>query len=577
MLHIELDAPVSAFMRRTLYFCDPEDTCDKAAELMKEHNVGSVFVAKNGLPIGIVTERDMLRKLLAERLNPAEVRLKEIMSSPVVSVGPDAKVREALEIMAHSGFRRLLVLDGNKPVGILAQRFTIQEEVDFLRSKAYAPAKDAMRLHPFYRGKVEINLKVPVRNLDDFAIWYTPGVAEPCKDIQRNPDRVYDHTNKGNTIAIVTDGTRVLGLGDIGPLAALPVMEGKSLLFRYLGGVDAHPICLGCTDPDEFIEAVKAIQPAYGGVNLEDIAQPKCFYILDRLMEEAQIPVWHDDQQGTATVVLAGFLNALKIVGKKLDQVQVALIGAGAGNIRTARLMIVAGADPKRLIMVDSAGILHKGRQDLAEQYPQKWEIAQATNGEARTGGIREALLGSDAVIALSRPGPGVIDPEDIGAMAADPIVFACANPIPEIWPWEAAGAGARVVATGRSDFPNQVNNSLGFPGIFRGVLDVRSTRITDEMCIAAAEELAHIAEEKGLKAESILPAMDDWEVFPRVAAAVGTKAQELGFAQLKISRDDLYRAAHDRIRRARAIVETGMERGFIQEPPQEETVIYGG
>ena len=577
MLHIELDAPVSAFMRRTLYFCDPEDTCDKAAELMKEHNVGSVFVAKNGLPIGIVTERDMLRKLLAERLNPAEVRLKEIMSSPVVSVGPEARVREALEIMAHSGFRRLLVLDGNKPVGILAQRFTIQEEVDFLRSKAYAPAKDAMRLHPFYRGKVEINLKVPVRNLDDFAIWYTPGVAEPCKDIQRNPHRVYDHTNKGNTIAIVTDGTRVLGLGDIGPLAALPVMEGKSLLFRYLGGVDAHPICLGCTDPDEFIEAVKAIQPAYGGVNLEDIAQPKCFYILDRLMEEAQIPVWHDDQQGTATVVLAGFLNALKIVGKKLDQVQVALIGAGAGNIRTARLMIVAGADPKRLIMVDSAGILHKGRQDLAEQYPQKWEIAQATNGEARTGGIREALLGSDAVIALSRPGPGVIDPEDIGAMAADPIVFACANPIPEIWPWEAAGAGARVVATGRSDFPNQVNNSLGFPGIFRGVLDVRSTRITDEMCIAAAEELAHIAEEKGLKAESILPAMDDWEVFPRVAAAVGTKAQELGFAQLKISRDDLYRAAHDRIRRARAIVETGMERGFIQEPPQEETVIYGG
>ena len=577
MLHIELDAPVSAFMRRTLYFCDPEDTCDKAAELMKEHNVGSVFVAKNGLPIGIVTERDMLRKLLAERLNPAEVRLKEIMSSPVASVGPDAKVREALEIMAHSGFRRLLVMDGNKPVGILAQRFTIQEEVDFLRSKAYAPAKDAMRLHPFYRGKVEINLKVPVRNLDDFAIWYTPGVAEPCKDIQRSPHRVYDHTNKGNTIAIVTDGTRVLGLGDIGPLAALPVMEGKSLLFRYLGGVDAHPICLGCTDPDEFIEAVMAIQPAYGGVNLEDIAQPKCFYILERLMEEAQIPVWHDDQQGTATVVLAGFLNALKIVGKKLDQVQVALIGAGAGNIRTARLMIVAGADPKRLIMVDSAGILHKGRQDLAEQYPQKWEIAQATNGEARTGGIREALLGSDAVIALSRPGPGVIGSEDIGAMATDPIVFACANPIPEIWPWEAAGAGARVVATGRSDFPNQVNNSLGFPGIFRGVLDVRSTRITDEMCIAAAEELAHIAEEKGLKAESILPAMDDWEVFPRVAAAVGTKAQELGFAQLRISRDDLYRAAHDRIRRARAIVETGMERGFIQEPPQEETVICGG
>ncbi len=575
MLHVEFDSVVGDFMRRTLYFLEPEDTCAEAARIMMESNVGSVFVAKKGVPLGIVTERDMLRKVLGASREPADVKLKEIMSSPIISVSPHAKVSKALEIMAHNGFRRLLVMDEERPVGIIAQRFTIQEEVEFLRSKAYEPAEEAMRYHPFYQGKVEISLKVPVRSIDDFAIWYTPGVAEPCKDIQKNPLRVYDHTNKGNTIAIVTDGTRVLGLGDIGPEAALPVMEGKSLLFRYLGGVDAHAICLNTPDPDQFVETVKAIQPAYGAVNLEDIAQPKCFDILDRLEKEAEIPVWHDDQQGTATVVLAGFLNALKVVSKSLDQVRVTLIGAGASNIRTARLMMAAGVDPTRLIVVDSTGILHSGREDLKERFPQKWEIAQVTNGEGRTGGIREALKRADAVVALSRPGPGVISTEDIGVMAANPVVFACANPIPEIWPWEAAEAGAGIVATGRSDFPNQVNNSLGFPGIFRGVLDVRSTQITDEMCIAAAEELALIAEENGMNAQAILPTMEDWELFPRVATAVGMKAQELGYAQLEISREDLYRAAHHRIERARAIVENSMERGFIQEPPQEETVIY--
>lgn len=577
MLHLDLDAPVKDFMRRTLYFLDPEDTCDQAARVMKDPDIGSVFVAKNGTPVGIVTERDLVRKLLGEGRDPAEVKLKEIMSSPIVTVGPEAKVREALEIMAHHGFRRLLVMDDERPVGIIAQRFTIREEIEFLKNKAYRPAEAAMRYHPFYQGKVEVNLKVPIRSVDDLAIWYTPGVAEPCKDIQRYPARVYEHTNKGNTIAIVTDGTRVLGLGDIGPQAALPVMEGKALLFRYLGGVDAHPICLSCTDPDEIIETVKAIQPAYGGVNLEDIAQPKCFQILARLVEESEIPVWHDDQQGTATVVLAGFLNALKAVGKKLDQVRVTLLGAGAANIRTARLLMLAGADPKRLIALDSRGILHLGREDLEGKYPEKWELAQMTNGERRTGGLREALQGADAVIALSRPGPGVIAADDIRVMAPDPIVFACANPIPEIWPWEAAEAGAQVVATGRSDFPNQVNNSLGFPGIFRGVLDVRSTRITDEMCIAAAEELALIAEEKGLNAHSILPTMSEWEVFPRVATAVGMKAQEQGLAQVQIAREELYQHAHDRIERARSIVKSDMERGFIQQPPSEETVIYRG
>lgn len=563
-------------MRRSLYFCDPEDTCDKAAKIMKEPHVGSVFVAKDGKPLGIVTERDMLFKVISEGRNPSEIKVKEIMTSPVVTINAKAKIREALELMAHHGFRRLLVMDKERPVGIIAQRFTIQEEVEFLRGRAFQPAKDAMRFHPFYKGKVELNLKVPVRSFDDFAIWYTPGVAEPCKEIHKLPERVYEHTNKSNSVAIITDGTRVLGLGDIGPKAALPVMEGKALLFRYLGGVDAYPICLDTKDPDTFIETVKLLQPPFGGVNLEDIAQPKCFYILDKLIQEAEIPVWHDDQQGTATVVLAGLLNALKVAGKKRNQVSISMIGAGASNIRIAHLMMSAGFRPESMMMVDSKGILHQGRKELKDKYPQKWELALATNKEGRTGDIHEAMKGTDIAIGLSTPGPGVIKQEDVKAMADDAIVFACANPIPEIWPWEASAAGAKVVATGRSDFPNQVNNSLGFPGIFRGVLDVRASTITDEMCIAAAEELALIAEEKGLSTEMILPTMDEWEVFPREATAVGMMAQKQGVARRKLSKDQLYEEAHDRIARARAIVGTCMDEGYISEPPPEETVIYG-
>ncbi|MEE9600920.1 MAG: NADP-dependent malic enzyme, partial [Thermoplasmata archaeon] len=436
--------------------------------------------------------------------------------------------------------------------------------------------KDAMRYHPFYRGKVEVNLKVPVRSFDDFAIWYTPGVAEPCRDIGKHTDRVYDHTNKGNSVAIVTDGTRVLGLGDIGPKAALPVMEGKALLFRYLGGVDAYPICLDTSDPDEIIQAVKWLQPAFGAINLEDIAQPKCFHILDRLREEAEIPVWHDDQQGTATVVLAGVLNSLKVVGKKRGEVSVSMIGAGAASIRTTRLLITAGFNPGDIIMADSKGILHEGRKELRDSYPEKWEMCKTTNREGRTGGIHEAMVDTDIVIALSTPGPGVIKAEDIESMAHDAIVFACANPIPEVWPWEASSAGAKVVATGRSDFPNQVNNSLGFPGIFRGALDVRARTITDEMLIAAAKELARIAEERGLATEQILPTMEEWEVFPREAVAVGMMAQREGVAARKVSKKTLYEEARDRIQRSRDIVQKCMEDGFILEPPSEETVIYG-
>ena len=339
---------------------------------------------------------------------------------------------------------------------------------DELMAKANKPAEEAMKLHPFYQGKVEVALKSPVRDVDDFSIWYTPGVAAPCKAIAANKDDVYKYTNKGNFVAVVSDGTRVLGLGDIGPEASMPVMEGKALLFKYLGGVDAFPICVDTKDPDELIKFVKMLQPSFGGINLEDIASPKCFYILDRLREECHIPVWHDDQQGTALVTLAGLINALKIVGKKIDQVKIVMNGAGAANLCTIRLFLAAGVDPGKVIMVDSKGTLHKGRTDLEKEHPLKWEMCLKTNAAGVVGGTEEAMKGADVLIALSKPGPGTIKKEWVASMADKAIVFACANPNPEIWPWEAKEAGAAIVATGRSDFPNQVNNSLGFPAIFR-------------------------------------------------------------------------------------------------------------
>jgi malate dehydrogenase (oxaloacetate-decarboxylating) len=442
-----------------------------------------------------------------------------------------------------------------------------------LLEKAKKPAKDAMRLHPFYRGKVQTVPRCVIRDFNDFAIWYTPGVAEPCRAIQKDEKLVYEYTSKWNTIAVVSDGTRVLGLGDIGPKAGLPVMEGKSLLFKYLGGVDAVPICLGTKDPDEIITAVKWIQPSFGGINLEDISNPKCFYILDRLRAEAEIPIWHDDQQGTACVTLAGLINALQVVGKKMNQATLAMIGAGAANVACARLMFSYGLKPANAIVVDSKGILNRQRKDIEmkkTQLADKWKFCETTNKEQRSGGIAEALKGVDVCVALSQPGPGVIKKEWVEKMATDPVVFACANPIPEIWPWEAKEAGAKVVATGRSDFPNQVNNSLGFPGIFRGTLDVRARTITDEMCIAAADELAKCARERGLNPDYIAPNMDEWEVFPREAVAVGMKAQEQGVAGLKIGRDELYDRSSTIIKRSRDLTKSMMANGFIAPAPPE-------
>ena len=441
-----------------------------------------------------------------------------------------------------------------------------------LLKKAYAPAQLALKYHPLYQGKIEICSKVPVDSYDDFAIWYTPGVADPCKEIQKNPDKVYDYTNKWNSIAIVTDGTRVLGLGDIGPEAGLPVMEGKSLLFKYLGGVDAFPICLGTKRPEEIENAVRWLQPSFGGINLEDISQPKCFDILDALKANLQIPVWHDDQQGTGTVVCAGLINALKVVGKKIRNASIAMLGAGAANVAVARIIMEAGVSPGNIVMVDSHGILSRQRTELQEHYRAKWEICLKTNAEGRTGGLAEAVEGADVLLAMSSSGPGVIPKDLISTMADDSIIFACANPIPEVWPWEAKEAGARIVATGRSDFPNQVNNSLGFPGIFRGTLDVRAKMISDEMCIAAANELAGIAEETEISEKRILPNMDDWEVFPREATAVGSEAVKQGLARLRLSRKEIYDRATSIISHARKSTEALMRRGLIKPIPHNSS-----
>lgn len=447
--------------------------------------------------------------------------------------------------------------------------------VEELLAKAKKPSLLSPPLHRFYEGKVQVMPKCAITSPKDFGIWYTPGVAATCKEIQADPDKSFELTNRWNYVAIVTDGTRVLGLGDIGPEAGMPVMEGKALLFKYLGGVDGFPICLKTKNADEIIRTCELIQPSFGGINLEDIQKPKCFQILEKAREKLEIPVWHDDQQGTATVILAGLMNAFKIVGKKPKESTVTLVGAGSANLRTAYVLIRWGMKAGNIILVDTKGIVYPGRKDIKkEDDPWKYELSQMTNGEHRTGDIADGFKDADAVVAASTPGPGTIKKDWVKKMAEDSIIFACANPIPEIWPWEAEEGGAKIIATGRSDFPNQVNNSLGFPAIFRGVLDVKAKTVTDDMCIAAAQELARFAEERGMNEKDILPKMEEWEVFPLEAVACALKSIEQGVARVKPSRKELYDRAKAIIQNARESTMTLMKYGLIKPMPPEDSLL---
>jgi malate dehydrogenase (oxaloacetate-decarboxylating) len=373
-------------------------------------------------------------------------------------------------------------------------------------------------------GKIEVHSKMQLRTRDDLSMVYTPGVARVCRAIAQDPERAFNLTIKRNSVAVVSDGTAVLGLGDIGPKAAMPVMEGKAALFKQFADVDAFPICLDTKDPDEIVQTVKNIAPAFGGINLEDISAPRCFEIEERLKEELEIPVFHDDQHGTAVVVLAALINALKIVGKKIEDLRIVINGVGASGVACAKIMLSAGA--KNIVGCDSRGIVHEGREGLN---PAKEWFAEHTNPEGRTGDLSEAVAGADLFLGLSVP--DVLTIEDLKQMNEDPIIFAMANPDPEIRP-EVAMGHARIMATGRSDYPNQINNVLCFPGIFRGALDVRAREIDEAMKLAAAEAMAGVISEEELSEDYIIPSVFDERVAPTVAEAVAEKAKESGMAR---------------------------------------------
>jgi malate dehydrogenase (oxaloacetate-decarboxylating) len=433
-------------------------------------------------------------------------------------------------------------------------------------------SRKALLYSKFYGGKVGIAPKVPVRSLDDFAIWYTPGVAAVSKAIESDPELSFEYTGRWNTVAVVTDGSRVLGLGNIGPEGALPVMEGKALIYNYLGGVNAIPLPAKVGSEEELISFVKALEPSLGGVNLEDIESPKCFEVLDRLRAEMKIPVWHDDQQGTAGVTLAALYNALEVTDRKLRGSHIVLFGAGAANVAAERLLVEAGAEPRDIVVLDSKGILYPEREDVDQlmlRNKWKYEIAIHTNGDRISGGLEEALDGADVLVAAAGQGPDKIKRDQVALMNKRAITFFLANPVPEMLPDAAHEAGAEVVATGRSDYPNQVNNSLLFPAIFRGALDARAKTITDPMVIDAATELAAFAREKGISKNYIIPTMVQWEVYPRVAAAVGQAAIREGQARRKLSRKESLSVATEMIEHSRKIMNILRRNGIIRDPPE--------
>ncbi|CAM3963161.1 NAD(P)-dependent malic enzyme [Mesobacillus thioparans] len=389
--------------------------------------------------------------------------------------------------------------------------------------------EEALHMHRVNKGKLESKSKVPVRNARDLSLAYSPGVAEPCKEIYDKPETVYDYTMKGNMVAVVSDGTAVLGLGNIGPEAALPVMEGKAVLFKSFAGVDAFPICLNTTDVDKIVETVKLLEPTFGGVNLEDIAAPNCFAVEERLKKETNIPVFHDDQHGTAIVTVAGLVNALKIVGKKMNEIKVVANGAGAAGIAIIKLLYSYGV--RDIIMCDTKGAIYEGRPNGMNAI--KEEVAKFTNRDNVEGSLADAIKGADVFIGVSVA--GALTSEMIQTMNNDSIIFAMANPVPEIMPEEAKAAGAAVIGTGRSDFPNQVNNVLAFPGIFRGALDARATHINEKMKVAAVEAIAGLIEESELSSDYVIPGPFDPRVAPAVAAAVAKAAMETGVARIKV------------------------------------------
>ena len=387
-------------------------------------------------------------------------------------------------------------------------------------------AKESLRLHGEWQGKIEVNATVPVSNREELSLAYTPGVAQPCLEIQKDPSRSYDLTRRHNLCAVITDGSAVLGLGDIGPEAGMPVMEGKCVLFKAFGGVDAFPLCVKTQDVDEFVQTFYHISGSFGGINLEDIAAPRCFEIERKLKQLCDIPVFHDDQHGTAIIALAGLLNALKVVGKKKEEVRVVFSGAGSAAISITRLLLAAGF--RHITLVDKFGALYDGNPNMnwAQQ-----EISLQTNLDKRQGGLKELLVGADVLIGVSAP--NLVTSEMVATMNKDAIVFACANPTPEIFPEDAKAGGARVVATGRSDYPNQINNVLAFPGVFRGALDVRASDINEEMKMAAAMALAGIISDEELSEECIIPQPFDPRVVPAVAKAVAQAARETGVARI--------------------------------------------
>ncbi|MBS4013719.1 MAG: NADP-dependent malic enzyme [Bacteroidetes bacterium] len=435
----------------------------------------------------------------------------------------------------------------------------------------------ALAAHDFYVGKIQTVPKVPVPGFNWFNAWYTPGVSKISTSIRDDNNTSFNLSNRGSLVAVVSDSTRVLGDGDCTPPGGLGVMEGKALLMKYLGGFDAVALCVdsrgkdGKNDPDKIIEFVKMAQHSFGAINLEDISQPNCYKVLDVLREECDIPVWHDDAQGTACVTLAGLINALKLAGKDINKVKIVYYGAGASNATIARIVNAAGADPAKSIMFDTKGALHKNRKDIEDdkRFYRKWELCQITNLDCVEDMV-EAMKGADVLISLSQPGPDVIKKEWISVMAEKSIVFVCANPIPEIYPYAAKEAGAYIVATGRGDFPNQVNNSVGFPGILKGALLVKAKKITDNMAIAAAKAIAEFSEKRGIHEENIIAKMDEPDVFPYEAAEVAMQAIKDGVARLNMTWQEAFDVAKKDIEHARNTAKLLVDNGIIPAPPKD-------